>query len=104
MAHRTYNARSSEFEGIEEMARLSFKHQPVATMFCVTSLTFCLPACGQQNNQSPEVTALVKKPLNDMVLVKGGGSMLRGIRPRTPSLSAQALRSDAASAAMRSVQ
>jgi formylglycine-generating enzyme len=43
-----------------------------ATASAITYLTFCLPACSKQDDKSPEVAALVKKSLADMVFVKGG--------------------------------
>ncbi|MFM0042559.1 formylglycine-generating enzyme family protein [Paraburkholderia sediminicola] len=51
--------------------RLSFTKGSILGAIPLAILVFCLPACSQ-TGQSPEVKALVKKSLADMVFVKGG--------------------------------
>ncbi|CAE6792569.1 formylglycine-generating enzyme family protein [Paraburkholderia nemoris] len=51
--------------------RLSFTKSSILGAIPLATLAFCLPACSQ-TGQSPEVKALVKKSLADMVFVKGG--------------------------------
>ncbi|MFM0604863.1 SUMF1/EgtB/PvdO family nonheme iron enzyme [Paraburkholderia sediminicola] len=51
--------------------RLSFTKGSILGAIPLATLAFCLPACGQ-TGQSPEVKALVKKSIADMVFVKGG--------------------------------
>lgn len=63
------------------MARSSLNRRSFTTVFCVASLTFCLPACSQQSGQSAEVKALVKKSLSDMVFVNGGTFMMGDFGP-----------------------
>ncbi|MFM0157474.1 formylglycine-generating enzyme family protein [Paraburkholderia sediminicola] len=51
--------------------RLSFTKGSILGAIPLAILVFCLPACSQ-TGQSPEVKALVKTSLADMVFVKGG--------------------------------
>ncbi|QBR01706.1 formylglycine-generating enzyme family protein [Paraburkholderia pallida] len=65
----------------EFMARLSTSRRFTAMTSAAIWLTFCLPACSQQNSQTPDVKALVKKSLADMVFVKGGTFMMGDFGP-----------------------
>ncbi|MGU7776110.1 formylglycine-generating enzyme family protein [Burkholderia sp. MR1-5-21] len=63
------------------MMRFPISRQLAATTSAVVLLTFCLPACSQQDSQSPEIKALVKKSLADMAVVKGGTFMMGDFGP-----------------------